>query len=325
MECNKNLYLSDDILNGFQDLKYNLDIINYPDIYNKIYSILPKEEVSFIIFDREVLIACEIICASICHKINWNFLRKAIYEKTLKQSDWIRPDRLSKITVEEVYELLVDYDKKDRIMEKERHELLLDIGRNVIDFTHKFEDIFFDTLTGKIKNFNSIITFFEKCSAFSNDPQQKKMQLLLQSLSDYEDFEILGKFYKPTIDYHLIRLYLRRGIVTPTNKFAREYIFDSEKIRKENTVATLRKVCAKSLNTLSQITLLDLKIVNRIEWWIGRTICINGNPDCDLDLPTAQWVREKFDKCPFYESCYARQYNEKFLEISEPGYKGISY
>lgn len=322
---NRDSYISESVLNGFQSLEYTLDSIEYPTIYSKILSLLPKDEISFASFKCETLIACEIICASICHKINWDFLRKCVYKKTMINPEWVEPLYLSKITAGEVYQLLFEYEKKERIMEKERCEILHNVGESILAVSHNYENIFFYSDTKEIRDFIEIKTFFESCVAFSNDPQQKKMQLLFQTLSDYDDFKSLSQYYKPTIDYHLIRLYLRRGVVKPINQFAMEYIFNNEAARKENTVATLRKVCSDSLSMLSWITSFDLKSVNRIEWWIGRTICINGMPDCYLKSEKSTWLKSKFDKCPFYEKCYARQYDEKFLEISEPLYKGESY
>ena len=319
------LYLSDNILNGFEAFEYTLDGMTYPKLYHHLYNLIPKADIKFDFFNRETLIACEIICAAICHKINWDFLRKAIYEKTIKQPEWIEPFNLATITVDEVFDILSEYEKKDRIMEQERCELLWDIGNSIMKFPGGYEEIFFEDSSKYLKDFNKICAFFKKCDVFVSDPQQKKLQLLFQSLSDYEEYKYLAKFYRPTIDYHLIRLFLRRGVVKPVTQLALEYVFNNEATRRENTIATLRKVCADSLDTLSWLTSLDLKDVNRIEWWIGRTICINGTPDCDLKSKESEWLKPYFAKCPYYECCYARQCDHKFLEISEPTYKGTSY
>ncbi len=325
MNENKDIYLSENIINGFESLEYTLEAMNYPYIYRKIYDVLPKEMVRFDSFNRKTLIACEVICAAICHKINWDFLRDAVYKKTQDNQIWLIPYKLEQITVVDVENLLKDYEKKERIMAKERCMMLRNVGKRVKKLVGGFEGIFIDTLTMEYRNLETVMSIFESMNTFSSDPQQKKMQLLFQSLSDYDEFAYLNKIYKPTIDYHLIRLYLRRGVVKPTNQYALDFIFNQNTLRKENTVATLRKVCSESLEMLSWISSFDLKSINRIEWWIGRTICVNGVPDCYLQTEQAKWLKSTFIKCPFYDYCFARQSNEKFLEISEPAYNGSSY
>ena len=151
------------------------------------------------------------------------------------------------------------------------------------------------------------------------------MQLLFQSLSDYTGFEKLSLYYKATIDYHLIRCFLRRGIIRPVTQYAKEFIFNMDIERREHTIGALRNVCADAINTLCWITSLDIKTVNRIEWWVGRTICAEGKPDCLLKSNNASWLKANFSKCPYYDHCYAIKYNNDFLDINEPTYKGNSY
>ncbi len=316
--------MSENIFQSFKSLTYSINELEYAAIYRKIYEVLPKESISFSNFNIEELIGCEVICAAICNKINWDFLRKVVFSRTLENPSWLIPDNLVSLKPHDIYVMLSEYEKKERIMPKERCEMLVEIGRCLKKGPKTFKNIFFKDETA-INTYEDIVDFFNSVNVFSSDPQQKKLQLLLQSLSDYPQFSILSHYYKPTIDYHLIRLFLRRGIVKPITQAAMEYVFNQESIRRESTVASLRQVCSESLETLCWITSLDVRTVNRIEWWIGRTTCINGVPDCYLEKSESSWLKKCFDKCPYYNYCYARQVNNKFLDISEPRYHGNSY
>ena len=324
---NRGADISKKLIKSLKVFEETLYTMEYPDIYHKINMILPKNNIKFDSFGLDTLIACEIVCSSICHKINWDFLRKVVYEKTRIDKNWLNPEYLAHISSDEVYELLSEYDKKERIMDKERSAILRDIGKNLANLSCGYKEIFFDfdKDTNKFKNIKEIEDFFFKFKAFSNDPEQKKMQLVFQSLSDFSDFDYLLSFCSPTIDYHLIRLFLRRRIVIAQNQYTHDYVFATDKARNESTVAALRNVCATSLKKLSSITALDIKSVNRIEWWIGRTVCVNGNPDCELKFKESEWLRPSFSVCPYYDTCHARKFDEKFLEIDEPIYNGKSY
>lgn len=316
--------ISENTKDGFEVFDFTLDMLELPNIYKNISILIPKKEVSFVEFDVETMIACEVICAAICHKINWDFLRKAIYLKTIDDISWLKNDRLKSISGSEIEAILSQYTKKERIHAEERAKMLRVFSEILYKQDMTYTAIFF-TPKMKIKKYTSIINFFNQCSVFSSDPEGKKIQLLFQNLSDYPIFKELNMYYAPTIDYHLIRCFLRRGIIHPTNQYAKNFIINQDIERKESTMAGLRRVCSESIEKLCSITEIDLKTLNRIEWWIGRTICVENKPDCCLKNKDAEWLKSHFDRCPFYEHCYAAKYNKDYLYINEPTYTGKSY
>lgn len=320
----KKVKISENIKSSFEVFNLTLDMIDIPEIYKKLEVILPDNEVMFNEFDLEKIIACETICAAICHKINWDFLRKVVYEKTIKNNKWIYPKYLKDIKPQEVFDLLCEYTKKHRIKADERSCMLREIGMIMYKNNINYTDIFFDQ-DMKLKDYKDIVNFLKKCSVFAGDPEEKKLQLLMQSLSDYPKFKKLAEYYNPTIDYHLIRCFLRRGIIRPINKYGRDFIFDNEIERKEGTIGALRNVCSNAIKNLCIITSLNLKEINRIEWWIGRTVCTENKPDCLLKTKESSWLKNDFKRCPYYYNCYAINYNKDYLEINEPKYKGNSY
>lgn len=321
---NRRSILSENIRESFEVFDFTLDMLNIPKNYYTMAKLLPKDAVMFNDFDLETIIACETICATICHKINWDFLRKVVYDKTSNNIEWTKPEYLKKIKTEEVENLLSNYDKTDRIRGAERSKMLRSLGTSVYKKGKGYKGIFFNE-DMSIKDYADISNFFKTCKSFANDPESKKMQLLFQSLSDYCGFEKLSQYYMPTIDYHLIRSFLRRGIIRPVNQYAKDFIFNIDIERREGTIGALRNICSNAINSLCLITSLDLKTVNRIEWWVGRTICTEDKPDCLLKRNTASWLKDNFNKCPYYDHCYAINYNKDYLSINEPTYKGNSY
>lgn len=297
----------------------DFDIV-YPDIA----SILPGEAVSFSELSLENSIACEVICAAVCHQMNWDFLRRTVLNRTKTDECWMTGERLLNISEEEVGELFVNYNKPERVRAKERCEILHDVGKMICD-VGKYKSLFLDQ-DEKLLPIELIRNNLLKCAAFSKDPKEKKLQLLLQKLSNYDKLRKLSIYCKPAIDYHLIRCYLRRGLIYPKTTYAEGYIKTSETERKETTVGALRHLCSKLLEDIAWYTELDICTINSIEWNVGRSVCTQDNPDCYLDTDDANWLKAKFARCPFFKSCMARQ-NEKngLLHINEPCYRGTSY
>lgn len=321
---NEEKNISKRILTSFSRLDYTFDVYeNYPLIYNKLKGLIPKTETSFRDFELNTCIGCEMICAAICHSMNWDFLRKTVKKKTISNPTWLLPENLSKIMTKDVEELLIGYEKKERIRALERSKLLADIGKRLLNQNKFFIDLFF--FSSILRSYDDIRNHIKQFDAFSEDPAEKKFRLLIQCVSDYEPLSSLSEYYEPTIDYHITRMYVRRGVVIPVKQEAVNFILNEEIVRKESTVGALRTVCAESMNYISWLTQIDVKTISRIEWWVARTICVNDNPDCILKGEEAKWVRERYNKCPFYNICNARKEENGFLKIDEPKYGGKSY
>ena len=296
---------------------------DFDKIYPMIRDLLPKESITFENFGIEQAITCEIICAAICHQINWDYLRKQVYEKTKSTPEWLCFDNLEVITEDEVFKMLCTYDKIERIRAKERSGIINEIGgwakkfKEIKQIFFKKEDILLD--------YEVIHKNILMCPPFSGDPQEKKMQLLIQKLSFLENMGELSLYYRPAIDYHLIRSYLRRGLIYSKTKHAREYIENNLTERTEKTVAAIRMHCSSMMDEISIYTGLDINVINLIEWNIGRSVCTQNKADCKLETKDSQWLKPTFEKCPFYNTCLARCYNHDYLKVQEPNYNGSSY
>ena len=274
----------------------------YPDLEKSI----PGEIVTFSFEDINTIIACETICSAICHQMNWDFLRQAVCRKTLEQPDWLRPESLANISKDDTEKLLASYKKVERIRADERAVIF-------------FED------SGQILSEAQIRQNLLECPAFAQDPEGKKLQLLLQKLSNYPRLSGLTAFCRPAVDYHLVRCFLRRGLLSPKTKLSTEFVMSTEIQRRESTMGALRQLCGSLIQEISNYTGLSINSVNQIEWYVGRSICKEGEPDCYLKEPDSGWVREKYEKCPFSRTCCALNFNHELLHIEAPTYLGTSY
>lgn len=217
MMINDGAAISENILESFDLADYSFDMTNFREIYAKIINSLPPRNLLFSELPLENAIGCEIICAAICHQINWDFLRSTIYKKTKLDCTWIAPQKISRISPREVAQLLEGYNKPERIREKERAFLLRSLGNSLLELNYSYSDIFF-LQDRAIRNKENILNIIKSLKAFAHDPEEKKIQLLLQNLSEYEPLSELSKCCKPAIDYHIIREFLRRGLVIPKNQ-----------------------------------------------------------------------------------------------------------
>lgn len=296
---------------------------NFENIYPKVSSIMPADSIDFYQFGLETSIACELICAAICHQINWDFLRNAIYIKTKGSPQWVHFDNLIHITEMEVAQILQGYKKPERIRASERAELLREVG--IIGKTLKsYKEIFLDEHLN-IYPLETVRNNLLCCSTFSCDPSEKKLQLLLQKLSKIKELSGLASYSQPAVDYHIIRCYLRRGLLYPQTQYAKSFISAPSTQRKERTVGALRQLCGELMQQISRFTLIDINTINLVDWNIGRSVCIENDPDCFLTLEGSKWLKNSFNCCPFYETCVACHEKKDYLKIREPLYKGKSY
>lgn len=296
---------------------------DFDQVYPELEKNIPSETIVFDYSDINTTIACEAVCSAICHQMNWDYLRQAVYVKTLEHSDWLEPESLAVISENEISSLLSGYKKPERIRANERTAILRQIG-GLAKKHGSFAKMFLED-SGKVLSEIQIRQNLLECSAFSQDPEEKKLQLLLQKLSIYPQLSELAAFCKPAVDYHLIRCFLRRGLISPKTKLSIDYVLSTEIQRRESTVGALRQLCGHLIQEISNYTGLSINSVNQIEWHIGRSICKEGEPDCYLKELDSAWTRGKYNKCPFCETCCALNFNHDLLCIEEPTYLGTSY
>lgn len=296
---------------------------DYDKVYPKLSEIIPKETCRFDSWGLNVLIMAEVFCAGICHQMNWDYLRTSLWEKLERDKNWVLPEKLVCIEEKEVLDFFDKYDKPERIRAKERTQILREIGKWALSF-NSVGSIFFDE-KGCLLSQDQVRNNLLICSAFASDVEEKKLQLLLQKLSAYTPFKGMEMYCQPAIDYHLIRTYLRRGLLYAKTEYAKRFIEFPDVSRKEQTVAAFRHLCAELMKSICWYSGLSVSIVNQIDWHIGRSVCLQESPDCNLEQAESQWLRPFFDTCPFSNTCAAKCGREELLNLKEPTYKGSSY
>lgn len=334
---------SDNAYEYFEEEKINFSYFKpyIHSAYHELLKIVPGEIVSFNSFDTVTALYCELLSSALCHQINWDYLRKEIKSKVEQDKEWISIEHLQSITPKEINSLLSDYDKPERIDAQGRATIIRQLASDYNDTPRGFLNIFYND-NFEPRNYESIREQLLKSSVFSADPIEKKLQLLMLKISIYKGFSDLSKYCKPTIDYHLIRSFLRRGWVYPVNKHGREFVF-SDTFRKERSMAALRKHCSSVVECISKISDVPIGALSVIEWTFGRSVCVEIKPDCELKTDSSVWLIKAFNKCPFYDLCLFKQRqqykqtvlfqdqnladseNEAFNIIDAPKYIGNSY
>ena len=154
-----------------------------------------------------------------------------------------------------------------------------------------------------------------KAKVFSEDPEQKKLQVLLHNIARVNIISGIDALCKPAIDYHIMRLYIRRGDITPNTSLGYEFL-NNKISRKASTVAAFRSVVANALNYSSFCTNIPIPQINYIDWWIGRSVCLKENPNCTNLGDTSKWLLPLGN---------AYNHDKNLLKIEEPQHFGRFY
>lgn len=293
-------------------------------IYRKIIEVIPSEGVSFFSFGLEKALACEVICAAICHQMTWEFLRRSVYDAICGGAEWWRPENIGEVDLAIIENLLSNYSRKERIRAKERSEMLRSLICLFDENTKTFCDVFGIDEDGNRRSPTDIIKNLCRAPVFSEDPESKKLQVLVHNLAHTKVIPNVEELCEPAIDYHIMRLYLRRGDVYPVSKVGKEFI-DIKTFRRSNTVTALRSVVSEALRYACAMAHLPINTVNTIEWWIGRSVCLRGKPDCELTGNGSDWLRSIAQQCPFCKTCTGYNCDKKLLLVDEPLHNGRLY
>lgn len=298
----------------------SLQIAADATIHFSVLSYIPKEKIDYTVLGVEIALACEVVTAAICHQMNWEFLREKIYDFTLNNPSVWEPKNLTRVSEKDIQRLLEGYSKSERIRASERASMINNLSMIFDDDVKTYKDIFYagDSLR---YDFGKIL---KKSSVFSADPSEKKLQVLVHTISHFGLVPGIDVFASPAIDYHIMRLYIRRGDISSANIIGQKYLTE-KKQRRVKTVLALRKKVHEALEYVARLSGLSIPQVNTIEWWIGRSVCKKIEPDCQLLSPDSSWLRPYFSKCPFISTCFGYNCKKELLGVHEPFYTGILY
>ncbi|MCR4290029.1 MAG: DUF362 domain-containing protein [Candidatus Scalindua sp.] len=283
----------------------------------KIIDIMPKEKVDFIDLGEKVSAQCEMVTAAICHQINWDFLRNKIKEEALKDPECWDFNRLKHFSKKNVEELLSGYPKEERIRAIERAKMLRELPKLAQNFQFSFFDILKQT-GFHLGGVNGLLSKLQQVSVFSEDPEMKKAQVLVHSLYRAKLWKCKDEQnIRPAIDYHIMRLYIRRGNVWPQTIEGESYLRENIR-RRPSTTSAIRTLIADAMKAITFYKDYSIVDVNGAEWWIGRAVCHRESPDCFLKNRENTWLLEKFSECPYKRNCYAWTRDQALLKTQEP-------
>ncbi len=321
------------VYDNYDEVNLGFAFSNVFKIYNEIIVCVPTEKINFTEISLNEALACELICAAICNNINWDYLRSAVYNKVINDRNWITISHLQNIGQSEIEEMFCSYEHPEKIDANSRAKLIRDLADSYK--SEGFDKIFFYP-DGTAKKYNDIRFELLKCNVFNSDAIEKKLQLLVMKVSKYDGFNELAYKCNPTIDYHIIRSFIRRGFLILKNNDSLDFV-NSDQMHQEKTIAAIRKHCANIIYKLSVYLKIDIATINSVEWWIGRSICTANEPDCFLSGKSSNWIKKSFGRCPFFDICLANnEYTQLIMwgdtkdkkslkNVDSPKYKGLSF
>lgn len=284
---------------------------------------VPPEQISFDNLGREERLAAEVICSAICHQMNWDVLRSRLRDAFTDGFDWWRPGNLQSVSAREIDTLLHGYSKPERIRAKQRAEMIRSIADLFDRGARSYSELFPSAILSDSER-QALKEVLERCAVFAEDPARKKMQVLLHRLAVSGLVAGIESLCDPAIDYHIMRLYARRGEVAPVSATGADFI-ERHTPRRAVTVTAFRRTVAQALSLVASLSGQPIPVVNGVEWWIGRSVCTRSNPDCELKREESKWLRPHYERCPFAGHCLALNVHPVLLEITEPLYAGRTY
>jgi uncharacterized protein (DUF362 family) len=288
-----------------------------------IAPVVPPEEITFEEFDRETRLGCELVTAAICHQMNWDFLRRALREHVCAGANWWQLPQIGSVSSTVVDDLLRSYERPERVRAQQRAEMLRSLGVLYLGGKRSYSDVVPPVLVNE-RDRGTLLGLLEQCRVFSEDIERKKLQVAIHRFAQSGLVLGIDSLSRPAIDYHIMRLYLRRGEVRPVSALGLEYL-TSSRSKRRSTVAALRRTVSSALLSVAEMCNIPIAAVNGIEWWIGRSVCVRNRPDCLLEGPDAQWLRPRFSRCPFAETCVALNVDQRLLSVREPNHVSRVY
>jgi uncharacterized protein (DUF362 family) len=313
--------VSEEILRAFEINE--LQLLQKKNYYREILPFIPQNSVSFEGLGNERMVGAELICAAICHQMNWEFLRRQVFRAISEGAEWWQARRVGEVRVETISRLFADYHDPKRVKAGERARMLRSLGQLFQGDANSYVSLV-QAGGGGEEVLTDVVRRLEGCRVFSADPARKKLQVFLHSIACYERFRRLDQLCEPAIDYHIMRLYLRRGDVSPSSKVGHAFL-NQRLMRRSSTVTALRKLVSEALKRSAQYAGLPLRVVNGIEWWVGRSVCLRDGPDCELAGEMGGWLKGGHSRCPFQSACFAYNCDRRLLKVQEPSYKGSFY
>ncbi len=287
---------------------YNIDI-NTIKTFTEHFSDIYKDFMDFggIIYndaEKSVRVKKLFYACAICHNMNWDFLCKIVVPKLYEITNGFNFFDVCNLDELSFEELFADYPKKNKIEAPVRLEMLRKLSRYICDNPNNIFDKILHIKS--IEGTNGLSNIINNLPVFKDDPLHKKGNLLIQILlreglvTVYDEYNV-----EPSIDYHVIRFFLRNGFIGFDNNtiIKRLATGDTFKLEEITEIRRIISDCMKYICTHHNISIAKL---GYIAWSVGRNYCRNDYINCEHE-----------NTCPMIKSCKG-YVDLTYRELREP-------
>jgi hypothetical protein len=214
----------------------------------------------------------------------WDYLRNRWLLSTKKDNSLVYPEKLSRITEQELLEMLQDDRGRSNISDPRGRALLLnELGSYMLDNGYDSVQRLFNISEGYLNRRDriGILQIMSDIRAYS-DPVKKKSLFFLSlmrnhGLWQYKDEKYLG----PPVDYHEVRGHLRYGSV----RIKCRELYNKLNNRIEVTQAEdieIRQAVYDAIMYISERTRSTASTLHYFFWNLFRNCCSRENPHCEV-------------------------------------------
>ena len=285
-------------INKEQTNKY---IISFPEIYREFMNFGGEiyHDTDLSVRIKKLMYAC-----AICNNMNWDFLCHTAIPALFEITDGFSSNNVCQLTESQFEEIFEEYPKKHKIEAKNRINMLVRLSNYLsADDPHRIEKIVAaTTLSGE----SGLFALINTLPVFSDDPLHKKGNLLAQILLREGIIKVSDEYnMEPSIDYHVIRFFLRTGMIDVSETNTRNRLKSSGEFTLEE-VTELRKQIANCMKIVFNESGISIAKQGFIAWTIGRDYCRNEGANC---------ATNKY--CPIYRICKGYN-NADYRNLKEP-------
>ncbi len=272
---------------------------SFPSIYKEFMDFGGKvfDDSDEIICVKKLFYAC-----AICNNMNWDFLCQTAIPRLYDITDGFAYSKVCLLDTPTVEDVFLEYPKKHKIEATNRIEML----RKLSYYTTNIDPGVFEkivhasTLSGE-KGLSNLINTIP---VFQDDPLHKKGNLLIQILLREGRVNVEDQNnVEPSIDYHVIRFFLRYGFFNLDER-TMQRLSGGEPFSLDETTA-LRQSIAECMKRLSNAGISIAKM-GFIAWSVGRTYCRTEEASCEHDA-----------YCPVCHECAGNK-DPKYRGLKEP-------
>lgn len=262
---------------------------------------------------------------AICHQINWNFLMQTLEQIQKDYPLKFTPSYMQDISDDEIFDWLSGYPKKWRLEKRfERGELIRDMCKVLVDKYEGRVESLLKATEDRMGGENGLYSLLKDFKAYGGDPLCKKSAVFIDLIDRFGLWEFSDwNNYIPPIDYQIVRIALRNGVVSIKDPELFEKLRENSPVSQEEDTI-IRSVVIDALKEISAVSNKHTRDLQGFYWVLGRECCDPDNPRCILCKASNCSVLTYMNidcqrRCPLFSVCEAVK-NKKLLKIREQNF-----